>query len=560
MFRHAIVILGSLVFLSSTRAQTQNQGATIRVNVDLVSVSTRVTDKQGHDVSGLAAGDFTLLEDGKKQKISFFDTEKEPISLSILVDSSSSMNDYEKRDAAEGILEKLIDRTRMQDEVSILQFTDHLVGYKQITGEQRLLTIPPGIAAASGGTALYDAVAAALCHLLTSKTLRQAIVVITDGADQHSRLKLEELIRLVQSSRAQLFLIGFYRGPEYAIYKQSEKTVSLVTGREIGNPIFVFDRLAKESGAEAFFPTNQKGLEQAVNEISNTLRAQYTLSYYPEGGARNLRHIQIKVDRGGVKIRARQTVSLQLAPNEQVQFNGEDCSVSPKAYPYPYEARVLVSGADFKYHEDFSDPRTGWPNHAGSRYTARGYELSYEDATHKGNQILVNTGPLGAGILAAYGPWWSEYQASVEVDAGWVKMHAPNTIQHPKTEDSMYASSAGLAFRVDDSDFDAFLLSTSSQLYQAEALSFEFIRKTYGRASTTQLVPWTRLASKGIQQKFTGGIKLTVHCVGALTTLYIEDQEVARVPNAACKSGYAGLTSFGSGRVLFRNLDVEGTR
>jgi Ca-activated chloride channel family protein len=559
MIRFAITILASFFFLCSARSQTQNQGATIRVSVDLVSVSSRVTDKQGHDVPGLKAEDFTLFEDGRKQRISFFDTEKEPISISILLDSSSSMNAYDKLGAAQGMLEELIGRSRLEDQVSVLQFTDRVVGFKQISSERRLLTLPPGIVSQSGGTALYDAVASALCHLRGSKSLRQAVVVITDGADQHSRLKLEQLIRLVQSSKAQLFIIGFYSAPEYAIYKQSEKTVNLVSGREIDNPVVVFERLAKESGAEAFFPTNKKSLEQAITEISNILRAQYTLAYYPEGETRNLRRIKIKLNRGGVKIRARQSIAFEGPANEEVHFEGETCEVSAKAHRYPYEARVVTSGSTVNYREDFSDPRTGWPNHVGSRYTPRGYELSYEDTTHKDNQILVNSGPLGNGILAAYGPWWDEYRGSVEVDAGWVKMHAPNNLNHPKTGNAMYASTAGLAFRVDDSGFDAFLLSTNSQLYEAEALSFELVRKTYGSLSETQLLPWTRLAAKGIQQKFTGGIKLGVECLGDRVTLFVEDQEVARVPGTPCKSGYLGLTSFGSGRVSFRNLSVEGT-
>jgi hypothetical protein len=72
--------------------RAQDKGSAIRVNVDLLSVSVRVTDKQGRDAVGLAAGDFALFEDGRRRKISFFDAEKEPITLGILVDSSNSTN------------------------------------------------------------------------------------------------------------------------------------------------------------------------------------------------------------------------------------------------------------------------------------------------------------------------------------------------------------------------------------------------------------------------------------------------------------------------------------
>jgi hypothetical protein len=145
MFRYSTSVLVSLLIVCSVRPQGQNQGTTIRVNVDLVSVSARVTDKQGRDVSGLTADGFALFEDGRRQRISFLDTEKEPISLSILVDSSSSMNADDKLGAAQGMLEELISRSRLDDAVSVLQFTDHVVGFKLIAREQRLLTIPMGI-------------------------------------------------------------------------------------------------------------------------------------------------------------------------------------------------------------------------------------------------------------------------------------------------------------------------------------------------------------------------------------------------------------------------------
>jgi Ca-activated chloride channel family protein len=300
-------------FACSSLAQTQNQTPTIRVNVDLVSVNVRVTDKQNRDVPQLSADDFDLLEDGRKQKIAFFDTNKEPITLSILVDSSSSMSNGGKLDAAQIMLRELMNSLRPEDDVSLMQFTDRIVSFKKVTWELWPVALSSSAAAESGGTALYDAVASALCRLREAKNLRQAIVVFTDGADQHSRIKLEQLIRLVERSRAQLFMIGFFQEPEYSVYKESDARVALVTGREIDNPLIVFERLARESGAEAFFPTDRKSFDQVVREISNTLRAQYTLAYYPQENPRNIRRIQVKVHRRGVRIRAREPIGLQNA-------------------------------------------------------------------------------------------------------------------------------------------------------------------------------------------------------------------------------------------------------
>lgn len=560
MPRVAVACLLLLLFACSASSQNENRTPAIRVNVDLISVNVRVTDKQDHDISGLTADDFALFEDGRKQKISFFDTEKEPIAISIVVDSSSSMNRDDKLDVAQGFLSELIDRSRLEDEISILQFTDHIVGFRQLTREQRLLTLSYGIKSESGGTALYDAVASALCHLRASKNLRQAIVVITDGADQHSRLVLDQLIPLVQSSRAQLFIVGFYSPSDYAIYKESENTVPLVTGHEIDNPVMVFDRLARESGAEAFFPTTKKSLEQSVNEISNILRAQYTLSYYPEASGKNSRRIQIKLNRGGLKFRARQTVSLQDPLAEQVHFDGQTCQVSAAAHPYPYEARLTKDGDNLDYQDDFSDPRTGWPNHSGSRYISGGYELFYQLPKHKSDQVLIDAGPIGIGALAAYGPWWDAFRASAYVDAGWAKLPAPTRTLALKSQDVLDVSSAGLVFRLTDSGYYAFLVSTSPQAYKADQVSFKLVRKTFRTTAEELIIPWTPLSPILVEQGTATGIKLTVEARGDQIVLFVGDQQVGSVRDATYGSGYIGFLSLGTKRAVFRKLHVQGTR
>ena len=160
----------------------------------------------------VSADDFDLLEDGRKQKIAFFDANKEPISLSILVDSSSSMSNGAKLEAAQAMFGELMNSLRPEVDISVLQFTDHIGSFQKVTREQWPKALSYKATAKSGGTALYDALASALCRLREAKNLRQAIVVFTDGADQHSRIKLEQLIRLVRRSRAQLFMIGFFSG------------------------------------------------------------------------------------------------------------------------------------------------------------------------------------------------------------------------------------------------------------------------------------------------------------------------------------------------------------
>jgi Ca-activated chloride channel homolog len=148
--------------------RAQDKGSAIRVNVDLLSVSVRVTDKQGRDAVGLAAGDFALFEDGRRRKISFFETEKEPITLGILLDSSNSMNAAEKISSALEIVKQLINRSGPEDEISVLQCTGDVVRFKGILRDQRGPTLSTGMTSESGGAAIYDALASALGHVRAS--------------------------------------------------------------------------------------------------------------------------------------------------------------------------------------------------------------------------------------------------------------------------------------------------------------------------------------------------------------------------------------------------------
>ena len=556
----------AVAFACSLLAETQSQTPTIRVNVDLVSVNVRVTDKQNRNVPELSADDFDLLEDGRKQKIAFFDTNKEPITLSILIDSSSSMSSGGKLEAAQSILGELMNSLRPEDDVSLMEFTDHIVSSKKVIWELWPVALSPSASSESGGTALYDSVASALCRIREAKNLRQAIVVFTDGADQHSRIKLEQLIRLVQRSRAQLFMIGFFQEPEYTVYREAGASVTLVTGREIDNPLIVFERLARESGAEAFFPTDRKSFERVIREIFGILRSQYTLAYYPQENPKNIRRIQVKVHRRGVRIRAREAIGLQNVAPEEIQFDGGTCQVSAKAYPLPYESRLTQSGVTYRYREDFSDPGTGWPNRSGFRYTANGYELFYDPPKQEGVKRFVldttrgSLASAGIGALAAYGPWWSDFRVSVIIDAGWAKMRTPSRFLSLRSKGVLDDSSAGLIFGVQSAGYYAFLLSTSAKAYGADELSFKLVKRTFSDPSEQPMIPWTRVAAEQVQEGISAGIKLTVECKGDRITLFVDDMQVSEVRDTMNHSGYLGFISLGTGHVWFKDLQVEGSR
>jgi len=539
-----------------SQAPAQPQAPVLRVRVDLQSLAIRVTDRQGNDVKGLSAGDFTVLEDGRPQKIAFFGTDNVPTSLNILVDEGGSMDPTGKLGSSEAIAARFLRSGRPEDEISAMEFTDQMGPFRILT-EQQLRTpssvvLTPGT---SKGSALYDAVATVLCHLKASKNLRQAIVVITDGVDQHSRLSLEELIGLVQSSRAQLFMIGSNSRPEYNLNGHPEKKLTLVSGHDIDNPTIVFDRLAIESGAESFFPNSEVGLEQALQKVSDLLQAQYTIAYYPEGSVRRFRRIQVKVKRPGLVVTGRHGVGSEISAGASGDFAEGSCEISRKAHPYPYESKVTETKEGISYHEEFSDVRSGWPNREGSRYTASGYELSNTGPSKI--DTLERSNPFFGGlsfmvqqnVVAAYGPWWTDFHASAVVDEVLSKNSAFPSTADPKSINADRAA-AGFVFRLNDKGYYALLLTDARR---AKDLRFKVEKWEYRSSEQSEIISWTPVH---LSETPESGVKIAVQCVGSQITVVLNGQQVGRAKDDSYDQGYVGFILSGMGRVKFRDLVV----
>jgi Ca-activated chloride channel family protein len=527
------------------------QTPVFKSDTTLQSIAVQVTDKQGNAIKGLSAGDFTLLEDGRPQKISFFGAGKQPTSLAVLVDSSASMSLGGKLIRAKALLGPLLRGNHPEDEIFLVPFTDRLQSFTRLTTEQRLH--PPEIrVSASGGTSFYDALASALCHMRSAQNVKQAVVVITDGADQNSRLNLEQLIQLTRSSNAQVFTIGFFDKSESDILHQSARPVTLVGEREIDNPVVVFDRLAKESGAESFFPTSERGLQQALDRIFAILEAQYTLAYYPADTSR-FRKIEIKVKRGGVKVLSRRGVGAD-GETGMVHFSATSCEVSAKDHPYPWELRATrdPSGA-LTWHEDFTDPRTGWPNRhelipaprrprdiggdpewkPGVRYIPGGYELSN----------TFTAGPVVDSVVAAQGTFWNNFRASVVIDSTASVGAATGIYQ---------GTAPALVFHMGTGGYYALVL-TGAGRDSTHDTSFKLVKRTFSPASEVVIVPWTKVAFRADKKQR----RVSVQYQRGKIDVLVDDQRVTSVQDATYPNGLIGLGLFGHGRAVFHDLLVE---
>lgn len=541
---HGVALLRGAISVAQSRKPV------LRVEVDLQPIDVQVKDSQGKDVLGLSARDFTVFENGKRQKIAFFDAGGRPVSIVVLLDSSSSMSSEDRVGSPQQIAAQFMRTARPGDEVATMEFTDQIGPFQQLTPAQLLNPSAVRLAPASShGSAVYDAIATALCHLRASKNPRQAIIVITDGVDEYSRITLEQLTGLVRASRAQLFMIGLQSRPELGFQGRTEPKLTLVNGQDVDNPVVVFDLLMKESGAESFIPKSDRGLDEALEAVSNMLQSEYTLAYYPQNTPGKLRKIEVKVDRHGAHVLTRRFVDSQQDASQFVHFDEETCIVSPKSQPYAYEADITNGPSGIVYREDFSNPHSGWPVHEDSHYVADGYELSNR-AVYVGNvneetrssaidaSALPKTSPAGAStptasrqnVVAAYGPWWINFRASVSVSAD------PRSV-------------AGLIFRMNQHGYYAVLVRRTGK-----TLSAELVRDLLQGNNDTQMaiLPWTIVAGAP-----TSATDISVEAIGDQISMFVDGQKVRILHDDMYAQGLVGFVISGPGHAIFRNLVVE---
>lgn len=540
--------------------------------MNLQTVDVRVTDKRGNDVRGLTANDFTIRENGKRQEIAFFDAGAAPVTVAVLVDSSASVGQDSKAGSAEQVAAEFMRIARPGDRMYAMDFTDRIGSFERLTSEQLRNPGPVTLPSAGGeGSAVYDAIAAALCHLRNSRNPRQAIVVITDGVDEHSRLSLNQLVDAIRSQRAQLFLIGLHSKPQFRFQGHIDPRMALVTGHDIDNPEYVFYRLAREAGASSFVLNTERSLQKALKAVSDVLEAEYTLAYYPPRSSRKARKVEVKVDRHGLRVLASRTIVSNQNSGDSVRYLPGTCTVSPAAYPYAYEARISGKPQHEIYRDDFSDPHSGWPNHPESHYVAGGYLLStVEHASKEAGApapgllpgasmggALAPASPNSASqassyrqnVIAAYGPAWADFRVSAKVKAEYEPPLQWNA--YPKFSRAV-RSAAGLVFRINRNGYYALLVSPAAE--DQRMLAFELVARTFVGDSYAEsvILPW-----KTIPRDSPLEAQLSVQAIGDRITLFIDGQQVGTARDDRFDNGYAGFIVSAPAHAKFSDLLLE---
>jgi VWFA-related protein len=286
----------------------QDSDEVIKVDTNLTNIFFTAADRNKRFISNLKAEDIRVLEDGQPQEIFTFQTNIDlPLSLAILIDTSASEERTlpDEKEAARAFLENVLRASR--DEAAIVSFTGETTLEQGFTGNverlrraiDRVEFVPPsgyvggGVVvngtppisgtnqALAGSTAIWDAVWATSEELIgaSAEHTRRAIILLTDGQDTSSRLKMDEAIESAQKADALIYAIGI--GDRYT-FNVNEGSLR---------------KIAEKTGGRAYFPRHERDLREAFTQIQKDLREQYLVAYSPLNKARDgsYRKIEIQI-------------------------------------------------------------------------------------------------------------------------------------------------------------------------------------------------------------------------------------------------------------------------
>ena len=270
------LILNAVVPLLAEEPET-----TLKVDVKLVNVFVTVTDTNGAPVANLQKENFLLKEDGKDQKISIFSKESAlPLSIVLAVDTSlSTRKDLPLELASARKFAHTI--VRPEDGLAVYKFSEEVSQMVPFTSD--LKKIDAGIDRVHNGaaTALYDAVYLG-SQALSRRQGRKVMVVITDGGDTMSQVNYKEALRAAQEAEA-------------IIYSIIIVPIEASAGRDTGGEHALI-QISSDTGGKYYYATSAAQLDAAFQKISDELRTQYLLAYYPSQRYSDSDFRQLRVD------------------------------------------------------------------------------------------------------------------------------------------------------------------------------------------------------------------------------------------------------------------------
>jgi Ca-activated chloride channel homolog len=263
------------------------QGPAFRLDVHLVNIFVNVTDRNGAIVGGLSRDDFAVSEDGRPQQIAVFERQSQlPLNMTLAIDTSGSVRKDlgEEAEAARRFVRAIL---RPQDQMSLLQFATEVKELTPFTNkisqiDHGLNQLHPDYA-----TALYDAILLG-AEGLGRKDGRRVLVLVSDGGDT------------AKSTSYQQALESALRH-EVMIYSIIDVPIEASAGRDLGGEHALIT-LAEQTGGKSFY-VSSGGLDKAFAQVSDDLRTQYLIGYYPKNQepGRNFHRLEVTVPRAATQ-------------------------------------------------------------------------------------------------------------------------------------------------------------------------------------------------------------------------------------------------------------------
>jgi VWFA-related protein len=274
-----------MVFANTTPSP-QSPDDTLKVIVDLVDVPFSVVDRNGRFVPNLTARDFLVEEDGRRQEIRNFSRESElPLTLGMLIDTSPSVRPVfdEEKVTAVRFLESIV---RPKDLALVIGFDRSVTLIQDFTENTKLLKRAIDDLEIGGGTSLYDAIYLVAEEKLREEAGRKAIIVISDGEDTTSKVRVNEA--LIASHRSDTVI--------YAI-SNSIRGGGIFGRRRggFGGDVGTLRKFTDETGGTTFVLSNQNGFKKIFDQIAQELRTQYSLAYVSTNSARDGKYREIRI-------------------------------------------------------------------------------------------------------------------------------------------------------------------------------------------------------------------------------------------------------------------------
>jgi VWFA-related protein len=295
-----VLLCTGLAGFSSSQIQP-DQDYTIRTTSRLVLLDVSVKDRSGQFVSGLKKDNFKIYEDGRAQTITQFGSADTPVTVGIVVDESGSM--LPKRGEVIAAALQFIEASNPKDEIFVVNFNDTarlgLPDKVPFSDDVQQLRAALWRGYPEGRTALYDAIELAIHKLEQGRRDRKAMVVISDGGDNVSRIRFPEAMHDVLASLATIYTVGIFDEDD------PERNPS------------VLKRLSQVSGGAAYFPSTLQEVVPVCRQIAKDIRQRYTIGYVPAAEGKAERHVKVDALSDSHKLLVRTRSSYYFAPEHE---------------------------------------------------------------------------------------------------------------------------------------------------------------------------------------------------------------------------------------------------